>query len=500
MIFSIQQTFYRNIIVLMLVLCAFIGAQTLLFAYMQLRVDQTRELSNQALMLASQFTFSDTRDAPPYETILRQAVVNPRMALACVIDHDKNLLATLDGHAAERLGIRSTQRGDACRAYLKGVNIGQALIVRVPITDPNLPKETGELLLVGAPSSVWEHFGARLLSFFLIVIAFGFLCYWQGQRLIKYLIKPMRQIATTAQRVTLYKDYSLRVTSGALAHVPHELELLMESFNAMLKEVEDRDSRLTRKTGELEKSKQLTEAANVAKSQFMANISHELRTPLNAIIGFSTILESQRFGPLGHDKYVEYVKDIRDSGRHLLDIINDILDLSKAEAGKLSVKFELLVLSRLVEKALNIISGQAQEAKVDVYTDLPESLPKIVADRVRLMQILLNLLSNAVKFTPQGGKIIIRVRAEAGKGNVHFFVIEIQDTGIGMTEEEIRNAFVSFNQADAGLNRKFEGAGLGLPLTKRLVELHHGKIKIDSIKGHGTTVTVRLTSDPALLD
>ena len=500
MAYSIQQTFRRNVLVLALALGALVAVQVLVFAYFQLRADQKRELANQALMLSGQIKIIHGQSTAPLEPILRQAIVNPRLALACVSDAQGKSLAVIDGYAAVRLGIAATRLGTACKYFQNPANRRQALVVHVPISDPALPKSAGTLMLVGATSSIYEHFGARLFSFFSIVMVFAGLCYWQGQRLIKYLIKPMRQIATTAQRVSLYKDYSLRVTTGALTDVPHEIELLIDSFNTMLKEVEDRDARLTRKTGELEKSKQLTESANIAKSQFMANISHELRTPLNAIIGFSTILETQRFGPLGHEKYAEYVKDIRDSGRHLLDIINDILDLSKAEAGKLSVKFEILQLSKLVEKALNIIAGQAQDAKVDIYTDIPDGLPKIVADRVRLMQILLNLLSNAVKFTPAGGKAIVRARAEVGKSNVHFFTIEVQDSGIGMTEDEIRNAFVSFNQVDAGLNRKFEGAGLGLPLTKRLVELHHGKIKIESIKGHGTTVTVRLTSDPALLD
>ncbi len=282
--------------------------------------------------------------------------------------------------------------------------------------------------------------------------------------------------------------------------MPSEIASLIDSLNAMLKEIEDRDSRLMRKTVELEKARAASEAANAAKSQFLANVSHELRTPLNAIIGFSTMLREQQFGELGNEKYIEYARDIHDSGRHLLDVINDILDLSKAESGKLTVKFEALQLPKLVDKALHIVAGQAHTAKIDIYTDLPPKLPQIVADRVRLVQILLNLLSNAIKFTAEGGHIVVRVRAEASKNGVHFFTLEVEDTGIGMSEDDIRKAFQSFNQADAGLNRKYEGAGLGLPLTKRLVELHHGKIKIESVKGQGTKVTVRLTSDPALLD
>jgi signal transduction histidine kinase len=242
------------------------------------------------------------------------------------------------------------------------------------------------------------------------------------------------------------------------------------------------------------------EAASQAKSQFLANVSHELRTPLNAVIGFSAMLSEQQFGPLGNERYVEYAHDIQDSGKHLLDVINDILDLTKAETGKLSVNFSSLSLVKIIEKALRIVAGQAHQRKIDIYTDLPEKLPKIYADPVRLVQILLNLLSNAIKFTDEGGKVTVCARAEQAKQGIYYFIITIEDTGIGMSETQIRKAFSSFNQADAGLNRKYDGAGLGLPLTKRLVDLHHGKIKIESKLGEGTIVTVRLTSDPALLD
>jgi signal transduction histidine kinase len=282
--------------------------------------------------------------------------------------------------------------------------------------------------------------------------------------------------------------------------VPQEVQSLTDSFNAMLKEIEDRDSRLLRKSAELDRARSVAEAANQAKSQFLANVSHELRTPLNAIIGFSAILGEQQFGPLGNTKYVEYAKDIEDAGRHLLDVINDILDLTKAESGNLSVVFSSVNLARVIEKAMRIIAAQALQRKVDVYTDLPDKMPKIIADPVRLVQILLNLLSNAIKFSHEGGKVVVRARAEPARQGVYYFTLTVEDQGIGMDDVSIRKVFSSFNQAESGLNRKYEGAGLGLPLTKRLVELHHGKIKIESAVGSGTTVTVRLTSDPALLD
>jgi len=346
----------------------------------------------------------------------------------------------------------------------------------------------------------FSHMRGWLAMPMLSGLVFGILCWRLAKRLERRLMKPIRQIASTAQRVSLYKDYSLRVVPSALNRMPSEIESLSDSFNAMLSEIEDRDGRLTRKTKDLEQAKIEADAANAAKSQFLANISHELRTPLNAIIGFSSMLHKQQFGPIGNAKYIEYAGDIHDSGKHLLDVINDILDLSKAESGTLSVTFGSVSLQKVVQKALNIVAGQALERKIDIYTDVPDKLPKLIADRVRLMQILLNLISNAIKFTAEGGKVVIRAFAEPAKNGVHYFTIEVEDNGIGMSDAMLAKAFSTFSQGDGAFNRRNEGVGLGLPLTKRLVELHHGHIKIASKENHGTKVTVRLTSDPALLD
>lgn len=490
MSFSVQQLYRRSVVALCLALAVLLVLAMVLFSYIDVRRDYQRELDTQARMVAAHIA--------PMEKLaggrpaLALAGVNPQLRVACLFNAKGGVVHAIRGRAAPA--------NDGADALCKAQASYGAVQSSAPITPPNLPRAIGKVVLVGELPFLIEQWRSGLLVVVVLVALFGVACVLVGEKLRRVLLRPLRQIATTAQRVSLYKDYSLRVTPGVLDVVPQEVASLIESLNAMLREIEDRDSRLMRKTIELEKARVAAESANSAKSQFLANVSHELRTPLNAIIGFSTMLREQQFGPMGDPKYVEYARDIHDSGRHLLDVINDILDLSKAESGKLSVKFEAIQLAKIIDKALNIVAAQAHQAKVDIYTDLPPKLPQIVADRVRLMQILLNLLSNAIKFTGEGGRAVLRVQVETAKNGAHFFVIEIEDTGIGMSEAQIARAFHTFNQADAGLNRKYDGAGLGLPLTKRLVELHHGKIKIESTEGVGTKVTVRLTSDPALLD
>lgn len=493
--FSIQHL-YRNSVALLCVTFVVVLTPSLAaFSYLEKRASAMQLLTTQAQMIASMMGNEDALSDVSGDALLAQMDSNPTYVLVCAYDAAGNVKASRTAPVHKR--DEQTLSCEALRAHRGPIHFVTA---RLPIISHKLPQPIGELLLVAKPSAPFANVFHWSFISALLGLVLALFCWLLGLRLQHSLIKPLRQIASTAQRVSLYKDYSLRVVPGVLDVVPNEIQALTDSFNAMLKEIEDRDSRLSRKSAELDKSRVAAEAANQAKSQFLANVSHELRTPLNAIIGFSTMLHNQQFGPIGDPKYAEYAQDIHDSGRHLLDVINDILDLTRAETGKLSVTFASVSLAKIIEKALRIVAGNAYQRKIDIYTDLPEKLPKIIADPVRLMQILLNLLSNAIKFSTEGSKVVVRARAEVARLGVHYFTITIEDKGIGMSEADIRKAFSTFNQADAGLNRKYEGAGLGLPLTKRLVDLHHGKIKIESKEGEGTTVTVRLTSDPALLD
>jgi len=228
------------------------------------------------------------------------------------------------------------------------------------------------------------------------------------------------------------------------------------------------------------------EEANQAKSKFLANMSHELRTPLNAIIGFSEIMESGMFGALGAEKYHEYCRDIRQSGLFLLEVINDILDMSKIEAGRMKLDFEDIELDRILAEAMRVVSSRADDKQLALSADVAPSLI-FKADRRALKQIALNLLSNAVKFTPEGGQISVRGRLSGGA-----ITIAIRDTGIGIEREALKKLGRPFEQVESQLTKSHQGSGLGLAIAKSLIELHGGAMRIRSEPGKGTLVVVRL--------
>jgi signal transduction histidine kinase len=234
-----------------------------------------------------------------------------------------------------------------------------------------------------------------------------------------------------------------------------------------------------------EKSAQL-EVANKHKSDFLANMSHELRTPLNAIIGFSEVLSERMFGEV-NEKQAEYLKDIHESGRHLLSLINDILDLSKIEAGRMELELSSFDLPGAVSNAMTLVRERAQRHGIQLALEMDPGLGELQADERKVKQILLNLLSNAVKFTPDGGKVDVSTRKVDGR-----IEIAVRDTGIGIAPEDHAAVFEEFKQVGRDYTRKAEGTGLGLALTKRLVELHGGEISLESEPGRGSTFTVKL--------
>ncbi|NQU71690.1 MAG: HAMP domain-containing histidine kinase, partial [Rhodospirillales bacterium] len=209
--------------------------------------------------------------------------------------------------------------------------------------------------------------------------------------------------------------------------------------------------------------------------------------PLNAVIGFSEIMASELLGTIGNSQYKGYCHDIHQSGIHLLDVINDILDISKIEAGKLDLYDEEFDPVEAIESCMRLINERALNSNIDLSIMFQGKLPNILADERKLKQILLNLLSNAVKFTPQGGRVSVQAEADAETG----FRVSVSDTGIGIARENFDTVLSPFGQVDSALARKFDGTGLGLPLAKSLAELHGGSLNLESVIGSGTTVTIQ---------
>src|SRR6185437_10595998 len=237
---------------------------------------------------------------------------------------------------------------------------------------------------------------------------------------------------------------------------------------------------------ELINARHQAEKASTAKSEFLAKISHEIRTPLNAIIGFSEVMIEERFGPVGNERYRQYLRDIHSSGGHLISLLNDLLDLSKIEAGKLELTFVSVDLNDLVQRCVAIMQQQANRERVIVRTSLPENLPPVIADARSVRQIALNLLSNSIKFTGAGGQIIISTtQTEAQE-----VVLRVRDTGTGMSEIELQTALEPFRQVATAARWGSSGTGLGLPITKALAEANHARFRISSQVDDGTMVEV----------
>ncbi|MDI6784995.1 MAG: ATP-binding protein, partial [bacterium] len=300
--------------------------------------------------------------------------------------------------------------------------------------------------------------------------------------IVHYLIKPVNELRRGAEQIASGK-LDVRIAT----HTNDELSELATAFNTMAEQLQksysDLEQKVKERTAELEFANLRLRKADRLKSEFLANMSHELRTPLNSILGFSELLKEPAFGPLT-EKQFEYLNNIASSGRHLLELINDILDLAKVDAGKIELHLEPLPIVQLLDEVQSIVRSIAKEKNIRVLRELPPDLTTIPVDHSRFKQIMYNLLSNALKFTPENGTVTITANPE--KDAVR---ISVQDTGIGIAEEDQARIFNEFEQVDGSRARKYEGTGLGLALTKRLVELHGGNIWVESEIGKGTKFT-----------
>jgi len=270
-------------------------------------------------------------------------------------------------------------------------------------------------------------------------------------------------------------------------HLAQRASSEAERLRAYILQLEQTKSELEITSQRLVKALSAADAANKSKSQFLAAMSHELRTPLNAVIGFAEVLSLEMFGPLGDARYRGYARDIGSSGKHLLSLINDLLDLSRVDAGQLELQEEVIDPQRLLDDALRMVEQQAGKARIQLKKEYADALPRILIDERRIKQVVINIVGNAVKFTPPNGTITV-VATVDGTG----FKIIIRDTGIGIAKKDIPRALERFRQVDSAIARKHAGAGLGLPVAKELVELHGGFLRLESTLQVGTTVTVHL--------
>lgn len=353
---------------------------------------------------------------------------------------------------------------------------------------------TGKVLLAFATKD-WDSILKRFLQFILFLsLSIFLLIFLIANQLSKIITTPLIELGETTKKVSHHKDYSIRAKKMS----NDEAGQLVGTFNTMLEEIQNRDGQLSFINQSLEKeieerkqielqlqeARNAADSANKAKTQFLAAMSHELRTPLNAIIGFSEQLKDEMLGALTKDQK-EYCGDIFVSGQHLLDLINELLDLSKIEAGKMELNLESTYMPELITQVVFLLREKAFKNNIQVDIDISEKVKEFLVDAKKIKQVLFNLLSNALKFTPSDGKVSVKADITEDR----HLEIQVVDTGVGMSEEDLKELFKPFNRLK-DTAQKVEGTGLGLVMIKKIAELHGGTVDVKSNKGEGSTFTV----------
>ena len=522
-LFSKQKSIRNKIIILIMGISALALVFTLVPFILYDRVSFKQEMVNDLETLGSiisdnsvaALTFLDTGSA---SRTLEALKAEKHIVAAGLYDQGGNLFAAYqrDGLPQRRLSEKMGKEGISFQA--------DGLISFRPIRLEG--EKMGTLFLHSDLTALQDRASRYVLIAVLLAGLAALISYLLAAKLQTIISGPILVLSEVTRRISEEQDYSIRAEAKAedevgfltdrfndmvgriqeretaLQEAQKQLELrnrelqyqlneriraeeaLQRAHDELEQRVADRTADLARINAELTRARDSAEAANQAKSEFLANMSHELRTPLNHIIGFTELVVDRNFGEL-NPKQDEFLNDVLQSGRHLLALINEILDLSKVEAGKMELILSPVFLRPLVENSIIMMKEKALKHRLKLMTEIPEQPEFFQADERKLKQILYNLLSNAVKFTPQGGTIRVRVAQENGVSSrdkgLRFSVI---DSGIGLEPGDLERIFQPFEQADNSAGRKFQGTGLGLALTRKMVELHGGKIWVAS-EGEG---------------
>lgn len=336
------------------------------------------------------------------------------------------------------------------------------------------------------------------LAIFAVMMTIALTIGWFFFKLQILFVDPFKVIVLKTRELQTNKEFSepLRVTDPHI--LPDEIHEVLASYNTLIREIHDRDNKLTARQAELVRLRSQVSVAREAKANFISNINHEIRTPLNAIIGFSGVMIDQQLGTL-NEQYIEFSREIKSSGEKLLSLLSDIIALSKAELGTLKLKMEQFNAIHVIEKCVQLEQASAKARNISIRIDSDSKLPALVADRIRFMQIIQHLLTNAIKYNRDNGSVAFHISAEPANNHVYFYRIVVKNTGESIAKEKLSEIFEYFSPMEKGFKQHEAGKGLGLPLVKKLVEIHNGSLHIEATD-EGTCITVQMISDPGTLD
>jgi len=480
------------------------GVALVVYELVVYRSVMTRELMSLADVIgansAAALTFNDPKAA---EETLSALQKDSRITLAAIYTKEGKVFATYRRQPLEENAIPVTPLADGST-----IERGRLIVFHSIILDQ---EKIGTLYIQADTQEAYARLRVSAMIVLGVLLASSLVALFLASKLEGVISQPVLDLAHTVAVISEMQDYSVRVAGSG----QDELGQLIDGFNEMLTQVQRRDIALQEardrleaaveeRTRELQEAKQLAEEASRHKSLFLSNMSHELRTPLNSVIGFASLLQDPAVSSLS-EKETRFARHIVMSGEHLLALINDLLDLSKVEAGKLVLQLHPFPLREAIEAAVYAIRPQVEQKQQALELSMDDDMPIIRADATRFKQILYNLLSNAVKFTPSGGQITVTAKMVSSSQPKtldpkpytldpgDFVEIAVSDTGIGIKREDLARLFQVFTQLESALTKQFQGTGLGLALTKQLVELHGGSIRAASEgEGQGSTFTVRL--------